>query len=295
MKKIIILLAILSVIYLSACESAPKTVSGEKLSGEKTELTEQTISEEVIEVETKSGEENIIVEENKEEEMKTAKRDPKRYENVEKNPVVTMEMEDGGIVKIELYPQIAPTTVENFISLVSQDFYSGVIFHRVMPHFMAQGGDPRGLGIGGPGYTIEGEFSENGFTQNNLKHDIGVISMARATDPNSAGSQFFIVTDENSYQSLDGKYAGFGKVIEGMDEVYKIVNVPVNRSTDDLNKVFEKLMAGQQDFTDEEVALIQAYQAGDTFDRPIDPPVIKSMSVETFGVEYEEPAKIISK
>ena len=295
MKKIIILLAILSAICLTACESTSKTASGEKLSGEEVEFTEQTSSEVVVEIETKSGEENIILEDNKEEEMTSNKRNPKRYADVDKNPVVTMEMEDGGIVKIELYPQIAPTTVENFISLVSQDFYSGVIFHRVMPHFMAQGGDPKGLGIGGPGYTIEGEFSENGFTQNDLKHDIGVISMARATDPNSAGSQFFIVTDENSYQSLDGKYAGFGKVIEGMDEVYKIVNVPVNRSTDDLNKVFEKLMAGQQDLTDEEIALLQAYQTGDTFDRPLDPPVIKKMSVETFGVEYEEPSKIISK
>ncbi len=293
MKKIIILLAILSVICLSACDSAPKTVSGEKsLSGEKVESTEQTNSEVVMEVETKSGEENIIVKDNKEEEMTNNKRDPKRYADVEKNPVVTMEMEDGGVVKIELYPQIAPTTVENFVSLVSQDFYSGVIFHRVMPSFMAQGGDPQGNGLGGPGYSIEGEFSENGFAQNDLKHDIGVISMARATAPNSAGSQFFIVTNENSYMSLDGKYAGFGKVIEGMDEVYKIVNSPVNFSTEALNKVYEKYYSGVTEFTTDEIALLQAYEAGEVFDRPINPPKIKKMSVETFGVEYLEPEKL---
>ena len=155
--------------------------------------------------------------------------DKNRYANVKKNPVVTMEMMSGEIIKIELYPKIAPTTVENFISLVKSEFYDGLTFHRLIPDFMAQGGDPSGDGTGGPGYSIYGEFSENGF-ENSLKHEIGVISMARANDPDSAGSQFFIVTNENSYLSLDGKYAGFGKVIEGMDTVYKIVNTETKRS-----------------------------------------------------------------
>ena len=128
--------------------------------------------------------------------------DKNRYANIKKNPVVTMEMMSGEIIKIELYPKIAPTTVENFISLVKSEFYDGLTFHRLIPDFMAQGGDPSGDGTGGPGYSIYGEFSENGF-ENSLKHEIGVISMARANDPDSAGSQFFIVTNENSYLSLD--------------------------------------------------------------------------------------------
>ncbi|AHF06750.1 peptidylprolyl isomerase [Desulfitobacterium metallireducens DSM 15288] len=139
-----------------------------------------------------------------------------------KNPIVTIEMENGQKIKIELYPEIAPETVKNFISLVSKGFYDGVIFHRVIPGFMIQGGDPSGNGTGGPGYSIKGEFTANGF-ENNLKHDRGVISMARTANPNSAGSQFFLMVANSPH--LDGQYASFGKVIEGMEEVDRIVNV----------------------------------------------------------------------
>jgi peptidyl-prolyl cis-trans isomerase B (cyclophilin B) len=138
------------------------------------------------------------------------------------SPIVTMEMENGGEVLIELYPDVAPKTVENFVSLVEEGFYDGLTFHRVIPGFMIQGGDPDGNGTGGPGYSIEGEFSSNGF-ENNLKHDRGVISMARSHDPNSGGSQFFIMVADTP--SLDGEYASFGKVIEGMDVVDEIVAV----------------------------------------------------------------------
>lgn len=140
-----------------------------------------------------------------------------------KNPVVTIEMENGDIMKAELYPEIAPNTVNNFISLIKKGFYDGLIFHRVIKGFMIQGGCPNGNGMGGPGYTIKGEFSQNGFT-NNFKHTKGVLSMARAMDPNSAGSQFFIMHADASY--LDGQYAAFGKVIDGMDEVDRIASTP---------------------------------------------------------------------
>ena len=136
-------------------------------------------------------------------------------------PIVTIEMEDGGIIKIELYPSKAPETVNNFISLVNKKFYDGLFFHRTIPGFMAQGGDPEGTGMGGPGYGIKGEFSENG-VENDISHKRGVISMARSNMPNSAGSQFFIVTDDSEF--LDGKYAAFGCVTEGMDVVDKIAN-----------------------------------------------------------------------
>ena len=202
-----------------------------------------------------------------------------------------MKIKNGGTVKIELYPQIAPTSVENFISLINKGFYDGLIFHRVIPGFMAQGGDPEGTGFGGPGYFIQGEFKENGFTQNNLKHDVGVISMARSNSPDTAGSQFFIVTGEDAHLSLDEKYAGFGKVLEGMDEVIKIVNAPVQYSSNDLNAVYNQLLSGQQPDASG-IAILQAYQAGEVFDRPLQDQVIESMTVETFGVEYAEPAKI---
>ena len=133
-----------------------------------------------------------------------------------KNPVVTIEMENGDIMKAELYPEIAPNTVNNFISLIKKGFYDGLIFHRVIKGFMIQGGCPNGNGMGGPGYTIKGEFSQNGFT-NNFKHTKGVLSMARAMDPNSAGSQFFIMHETSPH--LDGQYASFGKVVEGLDIV----------------------------------------------------------------------------
>ena len=169
------------------------------------------------------------------------------------NPIVTIEMENGDIIKAELYPEIAPNTVNNFISLVQKGFYDGVIFHRVIRGFMIQGGDPEGTGIGGPGYSIRGEFSHNGFT-NNLKHTPGVLSMARTMMPNSAGSQFFIM--HAAAPHLDGEYAGFGKVIEGQDIVNKIATT-------------------QTDYSD----------------RPLKKQIMKKVTVDTFGVDYEEPEK----
>ena len=138
------------------------------------------------------------------------------------NPIITIEMQDGGVIKAELYPDIAPISVDNFIKLASKGFYNGLTFHRVIPGFMIQGGCPEGTGMGGPGYTIKGEFASNGVA-NNLKHERGVLSMARARDPNSAGSQFFIMHETAPH--LDGDYAAFGKVIEGMDVVDRIANV----------------------------------------------------------------------
>jgi len=174
-----------------------------------------------------------------------------------KNPIVTLEMENGGTIKIELYPDIAPNTVKNFIYLVSKGFYDGLRFHRVIPEFMIQGGDPNGDGSGGPGYRIKGEFKSNGFKKNNLQHTRGVISMARASDPDSAGSQFFIMVADASY--LDGEYAAFGKVVD------------------------EESMA----VVDEIVS-----QERDSRDEPLKPQRIKKATVETFGVEYGEPEMI---
>lgn len=178
-----------------------------------------------------------------------------------KNPIVTIEMEDGGIIKIELYPEKAPETVNNFISLINKKFYDGLFFHRTIPGFMAQGGDPEGTGMGGPGYGIKGEFSENG-VDNDISHKRGVISMARSMMPNSAGSQFFIVTDDSEF--LDGKYAAFGCVTEGMEVVDKIVKTRV----------------------------ITRSPYGGGKDRPVEPPVMKSVTVETFGITYNEPNKL---
>ena len=170
------------------------------------------------------------------------------------NPVVTFEMEDGGIIKAELYPEIAPNSVNNFISLINKGFYDGLIFHRVIEGFMIQGGDPKGNGTGGPGYSIKGEFDANGF-KNELKHTKGVLSMARAMNPNSAGSQFFIMHEEAPH--LDGQYAAFGKVIEGLDKV-------------------------------DEIATTRT----DWNDRPRTPQVMKKVTVETFGEEYPDPEKM---
>ena len=138
------------------------------------------------------------------------------------NPIITIQMKDGGVMKAELYPEIAPETVKNFIDLASKGFYNGLIFHRVIPGFMIQGGDPEGTGMGGPGYTIKGEFSSNGF-KNDLRHTRGVLSMARAMDPNSAGSQFFIMHEDSPH--IDGQYAAFGKLIEGIEIVDRIASV----------------------------------------------------------------------
>ena len=169
------------------------------------------------------------------------------------NPIVTFEMEDGAVMKAELYPEVAPNTVNNFISLVKSGFYDGLIFHRVIPGFMIQGGDPDGNGTGGPGYSIKGEFTRNGF-KNDLKHDRGVLSMARTMMPNSAGSQFFIMHKNSPH--LDGQYAAFGKVLEGMEVVDAIANT--RRGSND---------------------------------KPLTPQVMKKVTVETFGVEYPEPEK----
>ena len=170
------------------------------------------------------------------------------------NPVVTFEMENGDIMKAELYPDIAPNTVNNFISLVNKGFYNGLIFHRVIRGFMIQGGCPDGTGMGGPGYSIKGEFAQNGFT-NDLAHDPGVLSMARAMHPDSAGSQFFIMHEKSPH--LDGAYAAFGKITEGMDIVDKI-----------------------------------ACTSTDFRDRPLEAQRIKMVTVETFGEEYPEPEKV---
>ena len=143
-------------------------------------------------------------------------------EDIEKNPLVTMEIEDYGTIKIELYPEYAPNTVANFVSLIESGFYDGLTFHRLFPGFVLQGGDPDGDGTGGPGYTIDGEFKANGYTKNTLSHDKGVISMARSMDYDSAGSQFFIVLDDSAKSSLDGMYAGFGRVTEGMEILKEI-------------------------------------------------------------------------
>ena len=167
------------------------------------------------------------------------------------NPIVTFEMKDGDKFYVELYPEIAPNTVNNFISLINKGFYNGLCFHRVIEGFMIQGGDPKGNGTGGPGYTIRGEFTKNGF-KNNLKHKRGVISMARSMMPNSAGSQFFIMHADAPH--LDRQYAAFGQVIDGMDVIDKIAEVNVDYN-----------------------------------DKPLRDQVIKSVTVDTNGVEYDEP------
>ena len=170
------------------------------------------------------------------------------------NPVVTFEMENGDIMTAELYPEVAPNTVNNFVSLVKKGFYDGVIFHRVISGFMIQGGDPDGTGMGGPGYSIKGEFAQNG-VENNLVHDAGVLSMARAMHPDSAGSQFFIMHKNSPH--LDGAYAAFGKIIEGMDVVNKIAATDTDYS-----------------------------------DRPLEEQMMKSVTVETLGETYPEPEKV---
>ena len=194
-------------------------------------------------------------------------------------------VETDGIIKIELYPQIAPESVENFIALANSGFYNGLTFHRTIPGFMAQGGDPDGNGTGGPGYGIYGEFSLNGF-ENSLKHERGVLSMARSDENNSAGSQFFIMVE--AAEHLDGSYAAFGKVIDGMDVVDEIVNTKVVRRELD-SDIIERLMSG----TNIDEKLIEEYYMQQMeLDRPVNPPVIKSISVETFGIAYGDVAKL---
>ena len=168
-----------------------------------------------------------------------------------KNPIVTITMENGGVIKAELYPEVAPNTVNNFVDLVNRGFYDGLIFHRVIPGFMIQGGCPEGTGMGGPGYSIKGEFTSNG-VKNDLKHSRGVLSMARAMHPDSAGSQFFIMVADAPH--LDGQYASFGKVIEGMEVADSIVK-----------------------------------SKRDVYDRPYEDQVIKTMTVDTQGETFKEP------
>ena len=170
------------------------------------------------------------------------------------NPIVTIEMENGGKIVAELYPEVAPISVNNFISLIKKGFYDGIIFHRVISGFMIQGGDPQGTGMGGPGYCIKGEFAQNG-VKNDLSHKRGVLSMARTMVPNSAGSQFFIMHADGDF--LDGQYAAFGAVIEGMDVVDAIAAVKTDR-----------------------------------MDKPKDPQRMKKVTVDTFGVDYPEPEKM---
>lgn len=169
------------------------------------------------------------------------------------NPVVTITMKSGDTIKAELYPEIAPNTVNNFISLINKGFYDGLTFHRVIFGFMIQGGCPEGTGMGGPGYSIKGEFTANGF-KNDLKHTEGVLSMARSMMPDSAGSQFFIM--HHSALHLDGQYASFGKVVDGMEVVKEIAKCRT-----------------------------------DVMDKPLEPQIIEKMTVNTFGVEYPEPEK----
>ena len=171
-----------------------------------------------------------------------------------KNPIVTIEMESGGKITLELYPEIAPESVRNFVALIEDGFYDGLIFHRVIPGFMIQGGCPDGTGMGGPGYCIKGEFRANGI-ENTLSHTRGVLSMARAQSPDSAGSQFFIMHDDGDF--LDGEYAAFGRVTEGMDVVDAIADVKTDRN-----------------------------------DRPKTEQKMKSVTVDTFGEEYEKPRKL---
>ena len=175
-----------------------------------------------------------------------------------KNPIVTFTMEDGSVMKAELYPDIAPQSVYNFISLISKGFYNGLTFHRVIRGFMIQGGDPDGNGSGGPGYCIKGEFNSNGF-KNDLKHTAGVLSMARTSIPDTAGSQFFLMHKDSPH--LDGEYAAFGKVIEGLEVVDKIACTATNPFTD----------------------------------KPLKPQVMKTVTVDTFGVDYPEPEKLPGK
>jgi len=171
-----------------------------------------------------------------------------------KNPIVTITMETGGEIEVELYPEVAPNTVNNFIYLAEQGYYDGLIFHRVIENFMIQGGDPDGTGRGGPGYSIKGEFAQNDF-ENDLEHTRGVISMARAQPYDSAGSQFFIMHED--FQRLDGAYAAFGEVVSGMDVVDEIATVKTDQN-----------------------------------DRPEEPQVMETIEIETFGVDYPEPEKI---
>lgn len=260
----IVLIALLVVLscFLVGCNNTRNEIDYEISNDNQANLTEQTSGEN----ENISGDENIL----------KPDRDVNRYQNIEQNPIATIEMEDGKIIKLELYPKVAPETVENFIELANSGFYNGLTFHRTIPGFMAQGGDPDGNGTGGPDYSIYGEFSENGF-DNSIKHVRGVLSMARSAENNSAGSQFFIMVEEAT--SLDGLYAAFGRVTEGMEVVDEIVNTEVIR----------------REVSSDVSTLEEYYTQYMEVDRPVNPPKIKTITVDTFGVTYESPTKLVKE
>lgn len=252
MKKLLILvlgaLLLLTGIACSNSETTPPATTSTQPTGATSSDSSQPAGSQTDAnqpADTKPAEPQTPVDKNNESSKETAK--------TGQNPIVTIEMADGGKIILELYPKVAPNTVNNFISLVQKGFYNGLIFHRVIPGFMIQGGDPQGTGVGDPGYSIKGEFAENGFS-NNLKHERGIISMARSFMPDSAGSQFFIMVKEAPH--LDGKYAAFGRVTAGMEVADKIVNT-----------------------------------SRDENDKPLAEQKMKKVTVETFGVKYDEPVK----
>lgn len=258
-KEILLALLIVFALTIVGCSLKPNEVDDENLNNSGDSQSEQIPSGDEID--------------------STTYETSNKYSDVETNPVVTLNIKDMGIIKIELYPQIAPTSVENFIELVQNGFYDGLTFHRTIPGFMIQGGDPEGNGTGGPDYSIKGEFSSNG-VDNKLSHTRGIVSMARSEANDSAGSQFFIVTTDSTY--LDGNYAAFGRVIEGMDVADKIVNLDVIRR--DIDESVDYV-------TNPEEYIKQALEC----DKPVNPPVISSATVDTFGVTYDAPAKIVAE
>ncbi|WP_186578938.1 peptidylprolyl isomerase [Aquibacillus kalidii] len=246
-KLLLVFLAVAVVFGIAGCGTNSETdQTEEKNSSESQAKTDQT--------EEKKSDESPVEADQTDEKKSSESEEKTEYPTVDENPVATITMQGGEQIIIELLPNIAPNSVANFISLAESGFYDGVIFHRVIPKFMIQGGDPQGTGAGGPGYTIPGEFTNNGF-DNELKHERGIVSMARTPEPDSAGSQFFIMVA--AAPSLDGEYAAFGKVTEGMDIVDKIVNSKRNM---DNNK-------------------------------PLEDQVMKTVEVDTKGIDYPEPEK----
>lgn len=263
-KVLLVILGLCLTLALVGCDNEKNPI-GEITSGDNSGEISITVSGEI---ENNSGEQTS---------GDVQEQEPSGDKQEIQRPIVTMEIENMGTVKMVLYPDVAPITVNNFISLINKGFYNGLIFHRVIPGFMAQGGDPSGDGTGGPDYSIKGEFSSNG-VKNDISHVRGVLSMARSQANDSAGSQFFIVTSDSTY--LDGQYAAFGKVIEGMDVVDKVVNSKVIRRSANIDPLLQ--------YANIEEYIRQMQEA----DRPVEPPVIKSMTVETFGVTYPEPEKV---
>lgn len=250
MKKVLTF-AMLSILLLSlvlaGCQTTPESSASSESAASESAPAESVPVESTPE--SSAAPESPVSEEPSSEESETQ---GDEVMTEQPNPIVTIVMDDDSKIVIELMPQYAPNTVNNFVSLVQKGYYDGVVFHRIVPGFVIQGGDPDGTGMGGPGYSIGGEFIENGFTANVISHKRGVISMARTMVPDSAGSQFFIVVDDAAIPALDKKYAAFGVVIEGMDVVDKIVGAPI---------------------------------ASGTQDTPAEPRVMKTVTVDTKGVE----------